>query len=514
MPDSSAPGPEETPSPLEPGSAGENSAPEPRTRRTRNVVIGGAVVGVLALGGAGAYAYTALSGGGAQPHDVLPGNALAYARVDLDPSAGQKVEILRLLQKFPDLKDSIGDENADLRELFIKNTFGEDCDVDFAADVEPWLGQRVGMALLSEPLEPVIAVQVDDETKARAGVAQLTECSDDETSAIAFLDGYAIVGPEQATVDAAVAGAKRAPLGEKAEFAQALDSIGDQGIASGWMDYGAIMSHPDFEGLLAEGAQASGQPPVEIPEMMSELGAVTLVVRAESSAIELRGTAEGSGNIYGDSTLDVADVPDSTVFAAGSAASEEFDGWYESMMTESLATAGIDEQTAAEFETTMGVSLEEIFSLFASGPLLTVGERGLADMGGFTGPESVGSLDVALRTHGDQAELRDIHERLAEAAAMLGVELVVEDIEGGVALATAPSALEAGAGLTSTEAFRSVVPFDTVTSVSYVDFDKLQPVIEVFAEGDEAVVKNLEPLRALGASASGDEFSLRLSFND
>lgn len=528
MSESPVPGPEEPTSHLESGSAeaaprepgtstdldaGEAPASKAGNHRTRNLVVIGAAAGVLILGGAGAYAYATLSGGGAQPHDVLPANALAYGRIDLDPSAGQKIEVLRLLQKFPDLKDTIGDENADLRELFIENSLGEDCDVDFAADVEPWLGQRAGVALLSDPLEQVAAIQVDDEAKARAGIAQLAECSGGDESAIAFLDGYAIVGSEQKTVDAAVKAAGEESLGENAEFSAAMDAVGDQGVASGWMDYGAIVSHPEFGDLLAEGAELAGQPVPELPEISAELGAITMVLRAEASALELRGTVENATEITGEASLDAAQIPDSTVFAAGASGSDEYWDLYESTFTDSLAAAGIDEQMAADFEAMLGVSVEEFMSLFTSNPLLTVGERGLGDLASFTGPESVGNLDVALRSHGDQAELRDIDERLAAAASMFGVELSVEDVDGGVALATAPSALEAGSGLAASETFGSVIPFDTLSSLVYVDFDKLQPVIVQFAEGDEETLKNLEPLRAFGVSASGNEFSMRLSFN-
>lgn len=508
MSESPVPGPE---TPLA-DEAGETPSPAARKRRTRNLVVTGVTAGVLVLGGAGAYAFATLSGGGAQPHDVLPGSALAYGRVDLDPSAGQKIEILRLLKKFPDLQDKIGDENADLRELFIENALGEDCDVDFEADVEPWLGQRVGVALLDETFEPVAAIQVDDEDKARTGIAQLIECSGEEESAIAFLDGYAIVGKKQTTVDGAVEAASKESLGEKAEFTDAFD--GDEGVASGWVDYGAVMSHPDFIKSLEEAGGLPGQPEFKLPEAVTELGAASVVLRAEASAIEVSGTFEGAAALSGESSVDPAQIPDSTVLAIGSTTSDEYRDLYGSILDDSMGAAGIDKQAAAEFEATFGVSLEEVMNLFMSDPLLTVGERGLAELGAFTGPESVGKLDVAFRAHGDQAELRDVTERIAEVVAMLGgVTLDVEDVEGGVALATSKSALEVGAGLADSESFRSVVPFDSPTSLTYLDFDKLQPVIEQLSEGEEEVVKNLEPLRAFGVSASGDDFSMRLSFD-
>ncbi|MFD6179235.1 MULTISPECIES: hypothetical protein [unclassified Isoptericola] len=488
------------------------SAPAPR-RRGRTVATIGIAAGVVLVGGAGAVAYAMLSGAGTQPHDVLPAGSLAYARVDLDPSAGQKVEILRLLQKFPALADSVGDEEADLRTLFVEEAFGEDCDVDFAADVEPWLGQRVGVALLDEPFEPVVAIQVDDEGEARKGIAELADCSGAEAGGVAFLDGYAIVGAEQATVDAAVAAATEASLGDAEKFTAAVGRLGDQGVASGWADYGAIMAHPEVADLMAQGLEQPGQPQLDVPGLTDDLGAAAVVLRAESSAIEVRGVFEGAEAMLGESSLDPAQLPGSTALAYGTAMSDEYATQYADLLTDALVGAG-GEQASAEVEATLGVSLDELTTLLLSDPLLTVGERGLDGLDAFAGPESVESLDVALRSHGDQAELRDIDERLAGAIeSAAGVRLTVQDVDGGVALATSESALEVGSGLAASDAFRSVVPFDRVSSLVYLDVDKLAPVIELGAEGDEDVLANLEPLRALGSSSSGDEFALRLSFD-
>ena len=105
------------------------------------------------VAGGGIFAYGKLNGGD-QPAAVLPGNAVAYARVDLNPSAGQKVAAMRFLLKFPSVKDKLGltGDNDDLRQkLFelIKKYAGDDlADVDFDKDIKPWLGDRAGMAAL------------------------------------------------------------------------------------------------------------------------------------------------------------------------------------------------------------------------------------------------------------------------------------------------------------------------------------------------------------------------------
>ena len=64
-------------------------------RRTALVVGAGAAVVVAA--GAGWAVGTYLGGGGTQPEDVMPDTLVAFADVDLDPSAEQKLNLVRLL---------------------------------------------------------------------------------------------------------------------------------------------------------------------------------------------------------------------------------------------------------------------------------------------------------------------------------------------------------------------------------------------------------------------------------
>ena len=64
-----------------------------------------AVAGVAA---AGAVVGTALSGGGDQPEQHLPGSAVLFAKVDLDPAASQKIDALRFLRTLPDRMQAHG----------------------------------------------------------------------------------------------------------------------------------------------------------------------------------------------------------------------------------------------------------------------------------------------------------------------------------------------------------------------------------------------------------------------
>ncbi len=81
------------------------------------------------------------------PPRSLPAGALAYARIDLDPAANQKLALFNIARKFTVTKDAFSGE--DPREAFFKaiSTDNESFkDIDYAADIEPWLGDRIGFA--------------------------------------------------------------------------------------------------------------------------------------------------------------------------------------------------------------------------------------------------------------------------------------------------------------------------------------------------------------------------------
>ena len=73
----------------------------------------------------------------------------AYASVDLDPSGGQKIEAIETLNKFPAFKDEIGlDTDDDIRKkMFDEINSARQCEgLNYADDIEPWLGDRAAVA--------------------------------------------------------------------------------------------------------------------------------------------------------------------------------------------------------------------------------------------------------------------------------------------------------------------------------------------------------------------------------
>ncbi len=131
--------------PLPPG------PPRGRAGRRTGLIAGGALLGVGVLA-AGAWAgYSMFFATGAQPAEALPDSTVGYVSVDLDPSGKQKLEALRTLEKFPAFADNVDlSADDDLRLRLFEELQGEGVcdDLDFADDIDPWLGNRFAAAAI------------------------------------------------------------------------------------------------------------------------------------------------------------------------------------------------------------------------------------------------------------------------------------------------------------------------------------------------------------------------------
>ena len=261
-----------------------------------------------------------------QPQDVLPASTDAFLRIDLDPSASQKIDLFKLIRKVPDLADQAGitSDKQDLRELVFKQILTSECkDVDYEKDVEPWLGDRLGVGGDVEDKKFLIAVQTTDEDASRAGIKKLFGCAD-ETYGVGYTDGYAIIAPEQKDVDAAIAATAKSSLADNKKFVKDFDALGNPGIASGWADLEEISKAPGVADSL--GGQT---------KELAKAGTVATALRADGSAIELA-VLSGSTTKGDDKAVNLADLPADTVAALsvaglGDQVTEGFDSFVEEL---------------------------------------------------------------------------------------------------------------------------------------------------------------------------------------
>lgn len=293
--------------------------PEPPVARRRSwPLVAAAAALVLALVGGVTYAMGALSGGGQQATEALPSGAFGVLSVDLDPPAGQKIDGFRYLRKFPALRDHVP-LDGDVRQV-VFDAFADDLgwsDVDFDADVSPWLGRRLAVAVYppsgdgSEPVV-VVALQVTDADKADAGLQKLaaeTRTGRDVPAGWAFSGDYALVAENTMIAKDLATRAGTSPLSTDEHFA-ADTAAADDGVVLAWADMGRAS---DVLGDVGAVPQAFGG---------SASGRTTMVARFDGPDVfELSGSTTGAdGAGWAEHQVQgMGDLPASTAVAFGMA---------------------------------------------------------------------------------------------------------------------------------------------------------------------------------------------------
>jgi hypothetical protein len=235
---------------------------EPPKRRgwIAGVLVLFVVLAVLAASGAGVVLYRKLSGGGPQPDKYAPASSFAFGKIDLDPSAGEKIAAYRFSRKF---HGSITDKakNADdLRDRLLRQFFTDsEPPTDYDKDVKPWLGDRAGAAgFMDQGGKPqaVLILQVKDKGKARTSLKRLSdEATADSPFAYNLPGDYVVIGDTQVIVDEAVNSAKKSNLGDNAHFSKDVDTLGGGQIVTAWADLPGVQkalgdAFPDLAGGL------------------------------------------------------------------------------------------------------------------------------------------------------------------------------------------------------------------------------------------------------------------------
>lgn len=289
---------------------------EPRKGGTsRGLVIGGIGLGTALILGGGAYAVVnGLSGGGDQPADVLPGDAVAYARLDIDPSAGQKIASVRFMDKLPAEAREVLDSQDWRAEFFsMIESQGGLGDLTYEDDIEPWLGDRVGVTVSPGPDGPdgdpliAFALQVSDQDAAESFFSELP----DNEGAEWYVNGDYLVITEEGSLDAVQSATESGSLADSENFSADMDALGDDGIASFWLDTPGLANVVQPEDLLGMGGMAGMTDPTgmglpegastESPfgdpeELLAQSGRVAATLRFESDYVELHGISRDAQN--------------------------------------------------------------------------------------------------------------------------------------------------------------------------------------------------------------------------
>jgi hypothetical protein len=525
-PAGSQPGPEY----LEQG-GGAPLAREPRSGGRKAVLAGAIVVGLAAVGG-GVWAATSFFASGPQPAEALPASTIGYASIDLDPSGGQKIEAFRMLNKFPAFKDKIGlDAGDDIkRAIFDRAEVSQACDgLDYARDIEPWLGDRAAIAAVdlgkAQPT-PTAVVQVTDGDAAADGLAKIRECAGDNTGGWSITGEWAVLAETQSLAEEIDGETAKATLADDETFQKWTGEVGDAGVLNLYaapaagdyladnldnvgFPFGQMMATYGGAGSMAEveGSSTGPELPDEMVEGLRDFQGEAATLRFDDGALELESVGDATMTKQSFAATDAGDdvlatLPADTAAAVGVGLQ---DGWAQRLLDQFAGALGNGQgpdQLVAQAEQWTGLALpEDLETLFGDSTVLAVGndvdphafaksEVGVKVKGNAGAIEGV--LDKVRKRIGEPMS-EPLHSRSAGDAVAIGAndDYLAKIIDDG--------------GLGDSEAFRDVVrEADRAGAILFVNFDAGDAWLDALAEGDQQARDNLEPLKALGISTWQD----------
>ncbi|MCB0905891.1 MAG: DUF3352 domain-containing protein [Nocardioidaceae bacterium] len=514
------------------------SAAPRRGNGRRIALIGGAVVGLGALGAAATWAFVTLSGGGPQPDEALPDTTLAYLSVDLDPSASQKIEAIKMLKKFPGFNDQVKIESGDdlRRTVFDVAQDASPCaNLDYDEDIAPWIGDRAAVAavMVDDKPTPVVALQVTDAKAADAGLAKLAHCSAtgdaDEAGETTDLGwnitgDYAVLAEDDATADSVAKAAAATSLADDPAYTQWTEAVGDRGIMSMYASpqIGELAANA-LDGLGNDFGMSDGLVPsasVEqsslhaddstdaATEMLKDFKGMAATLRFSDGSLEMEwvGDPGKSFELYGNGagTDVISTLPADTAAAFGV---QFADGWFTTFLDQVVPQMGdgttVDD-VMSQLESATGLALpEDIETLTGDSMVMALGSD--FDVNTLEQTTDGSGVPVGMKIHGDPAGIESVLDKLRGQLPTEAADILTSD-SAGEFVAIAPDAsyraalLEDG-GLGDTATFKEILPnANKAVGLLYVDFDANDWLVQL-AGDDQEIADNLEPLSGLGLTA-------------
>lgn len=218
--------------------------------RSRLLIL--ALAALLALAGCGG------GGGGADPAAVAPAGTPIFIDVDVRPEGEVREDVDALAAAIAGV-DNLGARIVEELESAARDSGQR---FDYERDMEPWLGERAGLALIDFDGEDfhghVAAVQTDDEQAAEAFLdkffadpgERLREATyegveyrvDSDGEAAGVVDGLVVVAGEEKDFKRAVDAAAGDSLADSDAYADAVEAAPEGSLADAFIDIGAMVN--------------------------------------------------------------------------------------------------------------------------------------------------------------------------------------------------------------------------------------------------------------------------------
>ena len=235
---------------------------------------------------------------------LAPSTSLAYVSVSLTPSTGQEMDLADLLAKLPGFSDRAA--LATKIDEIVQRSLSQ-AGIDYHAEVAPWLGDRLAVALVPSPAQsgipgasPVLLMAVRDEAAARSGVEHVAQRTGStltteqyqgatidilsggggpaSISRLAIVDRMMVAAPDEAAIRAVidVSAGRAAALAGNADFRGAMSLLPADRVASLYVSVsgvaaltGQILDTSGYSSMglavvvRAEGLQVVGRAPFD-----------------------------------------------------------------------------------------------------------------------------------------------------------------------------------------------------------------------------------------------------------
>lgn len=203
--------------------------------------ISGKVIGIIAggvtlvIGGVG-VSIALLTGGGAQPEDVLPRDTVAMAKIDFSPKIGQRINLVRFLSQFPKNIENFDQEDP-VGSILDQLDLSSEIDWD---EIQPWIGNRYAVAVVESAgeLNPVIVLSIKDELEMKYYFNKNFPELDYEV----MLD-YVLIADNKSVLNVITSAPSQ--LSENEDYKTDMDTLGGDQIASVWANLKPISRYAD-----------------------------------------------------------------------------------------------------------------------------------------------------------------------------------------------------------------------------------------------------------------------------
>ncbi|WP_369801057.1 hypothetical protein [Nocardiopsis sp. SBT366] len=293
-------------------------------------------VAVVVMGGTLWAAVSLVDFGGPQPESVLPGNSVAFGKVDLDIDGSQVMDLISFSQKLPaEVTEETGEVEEDTTGVFA-GAFAETFEVE-ESEVEEWIGQKAGVAAwpasdpeaaVEDDMALVLALSVTDAGAAEGTLGGLREDGDLDYT---MVDDFVVIAEDEVQIseynDQMSA---HGDLEGNDTYTGDLGDVPSGSIALAWMDLGAFSELTGMDQELAAEFGTGLDSAVE--------GRMTASVRVDGDYLEARMDVFGF-EVEDEALTWLADAPGASMEAMGGLPSGTVAAFAGSGMDQSLSTA-------------------------------------------------------------------------------------------------------------------------------------------------------------------------------